>query len=116
MVAGRPTCMSPRTAAITTIAHELTHVWQYGNWAEGTLATRYGAANLPAVYEGMASWVEIQYLLFVRDFDRAQREEYYLRNRDDIYGDGFRNFVEKYPLRMDGETQIDSPFSNAFPL
>lgn len=107
---------SPRLAAITTMAHELTHVWQQGNWDEKAIISRYGAQNQLVVYEGMATWVMIQYLLFLREFDHAQRQEAYALMRTDEYGDGFRIFLERYPLRMDGDVGDESPFVGAFPL
>ena len=33
---------APKLAAITTIAHELTHIWQYLNWDQKEVLARYG--------------------------------------------------------------------------
>jgi hypothetical protein len=107
---------APRLAAVTTIAHELTHIWQYANWDEAAIAARYGSENRLMVYEGMATWVEIQYLLGIKDVERARREEAFALARDDVYGDGFKVFAERYPLQVDGDASEDSPFRTAFPL
>lgn len=107
---------APRMAAIATMAHELTHVWQHGTWSETVIAVRYGKQNVLAVYEGMAMWAMVQYLLYIRDFDYANRQHAYAIQRDDAYGDGYRVFLQRYPLDMDGEVGDDSPFMNAFPL
>ena len=103
-------------AAVTTMAHELTHIWQFSNWDLDAIAHRYGKANLLAVSEGMATWAMVQYLLFVRDFDFARRQEAYAMARDDEYGIGFRIFSERYPLRVDGDIDEDTPFQGPFPL
>ena len=45
---------SPKLAATATIAHELTHIWQYTNCNEAELIKKYGKQNMLEVYEGMA--------------------------------------------------------------
>lgn len=107
---------APRLAAVTTMAHELTHVWQFANWNEAAILGKYGTKNRLPVYEGMATWVQIQYLYFMRDVDYAQRQQAYALSRDDEYGDGFRIFLDRYPLRLDGDVDEDSPFKGKFPL
>ena len=107
---------SPRMAAVTTIAHELTHVWQDINWQRPDIEQRYGAQNFLPVSEGMAVWAQIQYLLHVREFSYAQRQLAYALIRDDEYGLGFRVFLERYPLSEDGQPGRDSPFLKPLPL
>ncbi len=92
---------SPKLAAIATIAHELTHIWQYFNWNESDIEKKYGKANTLEIYEGMAKWVEIQYLILLGEKAYAQRQEITTRMRDDAYGKGFIKFCEKYPLSYD---------------
>lgn len=58
---------SPKLAAAATIAHELTHIWQYINWNDNELAKKYGKKNMLEIYEGMAKWAEIQYLLLINE-------------------------------------------------
>jgi len=107
---------APRLAAITTMAHELTHIWQYGNWDEGAITKAYGAGNRLAVYEGMATWTQVQYLIFTRDFDYAQRQHAYALMREDEYGVGYRVFLDRYPLSLDGDPGKESPFHHDLPL
>lgn len=107
---------SPRLAAITTMAHELTHVWQDSNWKSKEIEARYGAQNYLPVSEGMAVWAQVQYLLFVREFAYAERQFAYAMARDDEYGIGFRVFAERYPLNVDGQPGVTSPFGQPFPL
>ena len=107
---------SPKRAAIATMAHELTHIWQFTNWKEEAVVERYGAQNQLFIYEGMAKWAEIQYLLFTKEFAYAAREEAYTLRRTDEYGVGFRIFVERYPLRRDGNIDADAPFRHPLPL
>ena len=52
---------------MATIAHELTHIWQYQNWDDKAVTEAYGAHNRLEVYEGMAKWAEIQYLLYLNE-------------------------------------------------
>lgn len=107
---------SPRLAAIGTMAHELTHIWQYLNWDEDKIEKRYGKENRLPIYEGMASWSQIQYLLHLREFDSADRMEAYTEQREDEYGVGFRMYRERYPLQRDGDTDGDTPFRHPHPL
>ena len=107
---------SPRLAAITTMAHELTHVWQDSNWKPKEIEARYGAQNVLPVSEGMAVWAQIQYLLFVREFAYAERQFAYAMVRNDEYGIGFRVFAERYPINADGQPGVTSPFGQPFPL
>lgn len=107
---------SPRMPAVLTMAHELTHIWQYKNWDSKKIEKAYGARNRLAVYEGMASWAMIQYLLFTKDFEYANRQINYLADRNDEYGDGFKLFCERYPLSFNGEVDDDSPFHHEMPF
>ena len=107
---------SPRMAAITTMAHELTHVWQKRAWDESEIARKYGKKNLLFVYEGMATWAQVQYLLATRELDYAIRQHAYAMMREDEYGIGYQIYLEKYPLEFDGEPNSDTPFMHAFPL
>ena len=47
-----------------TIAHELTHIWQFANWNRKEMSRRYGS-NRDMVYEGMAEWAAIQFLYLI---------------------------------------------------
>lgn len=107
---------APRLAAVTTMAHELTHVWQHSHWDDKQIVARYGKQNRLPVYEGMATWAQVQYLIFVRDFDFALRQHQYALQREDEYGDGYRVYLERYPLSLEGDVGDDSPFHEALPL
>ena len=107
---------SPRMSAITTMAHELTHVWQNSNWNEDEIKKTYGKKNVLTVYEGMAIWAQIQYLLFTRERDFASWQNDYALQRTDVYGVGYRLYLEKYGLSFDGNIDQDSPFKEARPL
>ncbi|MDR0950294.1 MAG: hypothetical protein LBM13_01460 [Candidatus Ancillula sp.] len=104
---------SPALPAIATMAHELTHIWQYQNWDEKRISRRYGkAANLP-LYEGMAKWAEIQYLFNIKEFQKARYEVNFTLQRQDEYGIGFRAYLEKYGLDETGTNfGIDTPFKD----
>jgi hypothetical protein len=107
---------APSLAAISTLAHELTHVWQYSHWADKAIIARYGKRNRLAVYEGMATWVQIQYLFCIRESAFAERQEAYALQRTDEYGVGYRWFLERYPIKRDGDVRHGAPFHQQFPL
>lgn len=107
---------SPRLAAVATMAHELTHIWQFKSWSIPQIHAKYGRKNHLPVYEGMASWAQVQYLLYTRDVDFAHRQHAYLLQREDEYGVGYRIYIERYPLNVDGDVWDESPFTNPFPL
>lgn len=102
---------APRNAFTATLVHELTHIWQYSTWNEKELLARYGGDLMPAVYEGMAKWVEIQYMLLIGEQAHARREELITRARDDEYGRGFLYYVTRYPLSTTQST-LRTPFEH----
>lgn len=105
---------APRLSVIATFAHELTHIWQYTNWNK--LPKLKGDARL-LMYEGMARWVEIQYLYLIGETAIAKREEAYTRTREDEYGYGFLLYVNKYPLSRDNMPSSDTPFkTDEYPI
>ena len=110
---------SPRLATIATTAHELTHIWQYLNWNSRKIKAIYKQKKIrDIVYEGMASWVEIQTLYMIGEFTYAQEQEQILENRaqdpEDVYGVGFLLYREKYGMNRQGEIPTSTPF-NVFP-
>lgn len=106
---------SPKLAAMATIAHELTHIWQYLNWDDKAINDLYGKNNSLEVYEGMAKWAEIQYLILLNEIPYAKRQEIATRLRQDAYGQGFIKYAEKYPLSYSSKVG-NSPFNENPPL
>lgn len=111
---------APRMASMLTIAHELTHIWQYLNWNKKAIEKKYGDYTLQ-VYEGMAKWVEVQYAYLINESTMARREEIITSLRQDQYGEGFVRYRANYPLSrgatikgrtpfMDTETPLDMDF------
>lgn len=107
---------APKLPTIWTLAHELTHIWQYSTWNRRAILARYGAANERYVFEGMASWASIQYMFCTRETDFALRESLLTRLRNDEYGAGCRLFAARYPLRVRDTVLPDTPFEHALPL
>jgi len=107
---------SPRLSSLLTLAHELTHIWQYRSWDRPAILARYGAENELFVDEGMAAWAGLQYLFSTGETDFARREAAAIRARDDEYGVGFRLFEDRYPLRSAGTILKDTPFKRPMPL
>lgn len=89
---------SPYLNAVATIAHELTHIWQYVNWDAKKILKKYGKKMNLCIYEGMAKWVEIQYLYFINEPERAYRELCATLNRNDEYGIGLSLYLDEYRL------------------
>ena len=112
---------SPRISVIATFAHELTHIWQYTNWDEekGKKKKRHSKdaqKERLEKYEGMAKWVEIQYLYLIGETKAAAREEKYTLMRMDEYGLGFRKYLTEYPLVKEAMTKVRTPFGSNDPL
>ena len=108
---------APRISLIATFAHELTHIWQYTHWDNNQSFPKCAPGKRLLIYEGMAKWVEIQYLYLIGETDVAQREETITRNRQDEYGIGFRLYEDRYPLTRDAILCEETPFTpNQYPL
>lgn len=100
---------APRVDIISTVVHELTHIWQYQNWNERELKKIW--AHLPPkdaahvrleVYEGMAVWAEIQYLYLIHESARARRTERAREADQSEYGRGLLRYRDRYPFAPDG--------------
>ena len=108
---------APRISVIATFAHELTHVWQYINWDNQKGFKVCSKDKRLLIYEGMAKWVEIQYLYLVGETAVARREEFITRNRNDEYGIGFRMIENKYPLTYGTIVCDNAPFTkDTYPI
>ncbi len=106
---------APRMMSVMTMAHELTHIWQYVNWKDRQIVARYGADKRLEIYEGMAKWVEIQYAALVGETAAAKREELLSLTRNDEYGRGFIRYLQQYPLNYHGQP-ARTPFQADPPL
>lgn len=108
---------APRISMIATFAHELTHIWQYTHWDTKKDFRVCSPAKRLLLYEGMAKWVEIQYLYLIGETNVARREEFITRNRQDEYGIGFCLYEDRYPLSREAMTCDDTPFTpNSYPF
>ena len=103
---------SPRMASMLTIAHELTHIWQYLNWNDKYIKKKYGKGMRLEIYEGMAKWVEIQYAYLINEATVAKREEIITSYRDDEYGHGFLRYHANYPFSTGTVITRPTPFEN----
>lgn len=102
----------PRLAAIETLVHELTHIWQYQNWDEKEILRLYGKKQNIEIYEGMAKWVEIQYMFLLGEAAIAKRMVLETANRNDEYGRGFLKYVSVYPLSFGTTLEGATPFDD----
>ena len=87
---------SPEENTRETIAHELTHIWQYTNWSDSSLEKRYGSNASLLLYEGMAVWTSIRFMMITGHVAYAKRLEMSTRLRDDEYGKGYLLYEKKY--------------------
>lgn len=101
---------SPRVLTMLTIAHELTHIWQYINWDDKAITKKYGKKLRLQIYEGMAKWVEIQYAYLINEPVIAKREEIITTSRDDEYCRGFLRYRANYPLSLGTVITKRTPF------
>ena len=108
---------APRISLIATFAHELTHIWQYTHWDNNKNLKKCPKSKRLLIYEGMAKWLEIQYLYLVGETNVARREEYITRNRQDEYGIGFCLYEDRYPLSREAMFCEETPFTpNSYPF
>lgn len=108
---------APRISLIATFAHELTHIWQYTHWDDNKNLKKCPKSKRLLIYEGMAKWVEIQYLYLIGETTVARREEYITRNRQDEYGIGFCIYEDRYPLSREAMFCEETPFTpNSYPF
>lgn len=103
---------SPRMMSILTMAHELTHIWQYLNWNAKDIRRKYGDALTLQIYEGMAKWVEVQYAYLINEAGTAKREELITMSRGDAYSFGYIRYKANYPITADTVITRDTPFMN----
>jgi len=105
---------TPERFAIMNFVHELAHIWQYLNWNEDEIKAEYGEEDHKLVYEGMATWVQIQFLLLTKYdqyIDLARQNEKSELMREDAYGWGLYNFKAKYPFVDAPEELSKTPFN-----
>ena len=101
---------APRVRSMMTMAHELTHIWQYLNWDSKLIAGKYGKEMHGEIYEGMAKWAEIQYAYLINETAMAKREEINSMLRNDEYGRGFLRYLANYPLTYGTVLEGATPF------
>ena len=103
---------SPRMKSIMTMAHELTHIWQFTHWDEKRLLKKYGKENRLYLYEGMAKWAEIQYAYLINEPNVAEIEIQQTLAREDEYGYGFKIYQSIYGLTRGTFITKQTPFDN----
>ena len=114
---------SPRLATLETMAHEMTHIWQYTNWDLKEIRSMYAQSSRKLtriaellVMEGFAMWSSIQLLYEIGETTYARREELNTLLREDEYGYGFRLYVDRYGIRRKEGIPDVTPFHSYPPL
>ena len=104
---------TPEIDAIEFIVHELTHVWQYINWDWTKGEKMFGKEDFPIVYEGMAVWASIQFMLFFLGEKRAKKAlSKWLKTEND-YGWGLYNYLKHYSFVGNPSDLKNSPFKTS---
>jgi hypothetical protein len=83
---------APKVQTLGTLAHELTHIWQFEHLDLNTFTIEQ--------LEGHAVWAEIHYLEAIGEHNYAAKLKHQMNSRDDEYGRGYRNLLkllEQYP-------------------
>lgn len=102
---------APKMSTILTMAHELTHIWQYLKWDRKAIVKTYGPLE-NQVYEGMAEWAKVQYAYLIGEPEHAKREEIMGVFRNDDYGHGLLRYMANYPISEETELKGDTPFEH----
>jgi hypothetical protein len=103
---------SPRVKTKMTIAHELTHIWQYAHWNRKIINGSMSKQESLELYEGMATWAEIQYAYAIRETAAAKRWEMLRLGGNDEYGNGLKKYLEKYSFKLSASELVNTPFAN----
>lgn len=90
---------SPRVHTLSTLAHELTHIWQYENLDVKKM-------HLEEL-EGFASWVEVHFMNQLGEIPYANMLRQHLETRQDKYGVGYRLMIEKLSKLHDNATPFE---------
>jgi hypothetical protein len=83
---------APRAQTLGTLAHELTHIWQFEHLDLNTFSIEQ--------LEGHSVWAEIHYLEAIGEHVYATKLKNQMMSREDEYGRGYRDLLrllEQYP-------------------
>lgn len=100
---------APRIALVSTIVHELTHVWQHVHWDMGAIKRHYGRMA-GAVCEGLAVWAEAQYLYLINESRHAKSFLEESAARTDEYGEGIKIYRAQYSISRGVTLEGPTPF------
>lgn len=98
----------PRNTVQSTLIRELTHYWQFEEIGLDKLAKMSPDKGL-TISEGHALYVEVCAMRDFGEVDYADAMEAQLEQRDDIIGEGFRQFRE-YMQTVEGAGSYMNPF------
>ncbi|WP_419887262.1 hypothetical protein ACN6MT_17430 [Neobacillus niacini] len=90
---------SPRNHTLSTLAHELTHIWQLENLQVDLLQLEE--------LEGFASWVEVHMMTQIGEVPYANMLKEQLEKGQDHYGRGYRLIEEKLSILPYNATPFD---------
>lgn len=104
---------APEDNTRETIAHELTHIWQFKNWNYSEIVKKHGRQGQKEIYEGMAVWVSIRYMMLTNRIAHAKRSEIGFSRRNDEYGIGYLRYQKKYGSACEIINRKKTPFREA---
>ena len=87
----------PRTAMESTLAHELTHSWQFDELDIAMLKKRIGNDKMIKLLEGHAKFVEIDVMRRKNEIESADNMHRLLLTDKSIYGEGYRFVISQLP-------------------
>jgi hypothetical protein len=90
---------SPKIHTLSTLAHELTHIWQFENLDVHVL-------DLEDL-EGFATWVEVHMMTELGETPYAEMLIEQLERRQDEYGRGYRQICERLAGMPEGTTPFE---------
>lgn len=90
---------SPRTHTLSTLAHELTHIWQFENLQVDEMDMEE--------LEGFATWVEVHMMTQMGEVPYANMLKEQLESQQDLYGRGYRLMEEKLSILPYNATPFD---------
>jgi hypothetical protein len=106
---------APRVSATDTIAHELTHIWQYTYLPEEWVSQLLPGER-SEIYEGMATWASIQFIYLQGHTAYGNDQRAAFLRGDDEYGRGLARFLARYPMSTNRTVPRDTPYRHIPPL
>lgn len=115
---------APKLASMSTIEHELTHIWQHENWTDKDIDALLSTQDKKLyrklyllLLEGMAVWSEVAFLNAIGESRLAQMTAASREAGDNEYSIGFKLYRKLYPISIgSGKVPSKTPFQSFPPV